>query len=93
MRCCMCPNINKPETECPAGKQCKFVKVYHDDRGWVYRVMPGLGDTFKGRYRKPGTGRWKCMTNLSWQETFDQAQTDLNALAEKKGWRVNRNHI
>lgn len=65
--------------------------IYIDDRGWLYKVMPGLGsNTYKGRYQKPGKAGWKCMANLSWQSNFETAQADLDALAADKGWRVVR---
>ncbi len=94
-RCCMCPNIRQPEkTQCPTGllkgkvTNCRFIKTYIDERGWIYKVMPGLGESnFKGRYQKPGKSGWKCMKNLKWSKSFDEAQSDLNALAEKKNWK------
>lgn len=101
-RCCLCPNINEPEnTVCPPQFQsvlyrspfrneptpCRFVKTYMDERGWLYRVMPGIGgDEFKTRYQQPGKTGWKCMNYLPWRSTFDEAQSDLNALAKGKGW-------
>lgn len=93
-RCCMCPNISEPENIiCPAGPMkteatpCRFVKTYTDERGWFYQVMGGLGESnYNARYRKPGKLRWKCMANLPWRKSFDDAQSDLNALAKKKGW-------
>ncbi|HHW03392.1 MAG TPA: hypothetical protein GXX35_11410 [Thermoanaerobacterales bacterium] len=92
-RCCMCPNINKPETQCPAGPlkpkvtQCRFVKIYVDNRGWKYRVMGGIGgDAYKARYQKPGKAGWHCMRNLEWRKSFDEAQSDLNAMAKLKKW-------
>lgn len=49
-RCCMCPNTDKPEsTIChhgpgkEKGTSCCFVKAYIDSRGWLYRVMAGIG--------------------------------------------------
>lgn len=49
--------------------------------------MGGIGQSnFKARYRKPGKSGWKCMANMEWRETFDEAQSDLNALAKAKGW-------
>ena len=65
--------------------------IYIDDRGWLYKVMPGLGsNTYKGRYQKPGRSSWKCMTNLSWQSDSEAAQADLDTLAADKGWKVVR---
>lgn len=87
-RCCMCPNGNEPKTQCPAGKPCRFVKAYIDDRGWRYRVMGGLGESnYKARYQKPGKTGWKCMARLEWRKSFDEAQSDLNMLAKAKGWK------
>ena len=93
-RCCMCPNINEPEsTWCPPSpirvesKPCRFVKTYIDKRGWWYRVMGGIGgEEFKGRYQKPGKTSWRCMQNLPWRKSFDEAQSNLNILAKAKGW-------
>ncbi|WP_422447833.1 hypothetical protein [Thermoanaerobacterium sp. DL9XJH110] len=93
-RCCMCPNINKPETQCPPGPlkpkvtPCRFVKTYVDNRGWKYRVMGGIGgDVYKARYQKPEKAGWHCMRNLEWRKSFDEAQSDLNMLAKAKGWK------
>lgn len=95
-RCCLCPNIGQKNVICPgiAGTPhpedslCRFVKEYIDNRGWKYRVMGGLEVGFKGRYQKLGKTGWKCMRNLEWRESFDQAQSELNAMAESKGWRA-----
>ena len=63
-------------------------KTYFDARGWIYRVMPGLGgDTFKARYRKPDSSVWKCVATLPWRDTAEEAQADLDQLAARKGWR------
>lgn len=88
LRCCMCPNRSNPEaTQCPAGSPCRFVKSYIDNRAWIYRVMSGLGeDNYKARYSKPGKSGWKCMTNMDWRKSFDEAQADLNEMAKSKGW-------
>ena len=97
-RCCMCPNSNTPSSQvCPPspfGKgetPCQFVKKYIDSRGWKYKVMGGLGESnYKARYQKPeksGNIGWKGVAALPWRKSFDEAQADLNALAEKKGWR------
>ncbi len=92
-RCCMCPNRDTPnKTECPSGPlkpevtPCRFVKTYVDNRGWIYQVMSGIGQSsYKGRYFKPGKfGR--CMQNLPWRDSFDDAQRDLNLLAKSKRW-------
>lgn len=92
-RCCMCPNYNTDKMVCPPspfGKgetPCRFVKAYVDERGWKYRVMGGLGESnYKARYQKPGKSGWKGVTNLQWRKSFDEAQSDLNLMAEEKGW-------
>lgn len=93
-RCCMCPNISTPEEmQCPTGPfkeeitPCRFVKTYIDKRGWKYKVMGGIGGSvYKGRYQKPEKSGWKCMRNLEWRNSFDEAQSDLNAMAKAKGW-------
>ena len=65
--------------------------IYRDKRGWLYKVMPGLGgDTFKARYHKPEyppETAWKCVTVLPWRATEEEAQADLDIMAGKKGWQ------
>lgn len=97
-RCCMCPNIQRAEKICPGipgtlhtdPSPCRFVKSYIDNRGWKYKVMGGIGtDSFKARYQKPektGTAGWKGLASVPWRDNFDDAQTDLNNLAQQKGW-------
>lgn len=94
----MCPNMEKNEQECPGiqgslhpnPSPCRFVKAYIDDRGWKYKVMPGIsGSTFKARYQKPekqGSIGWKGLTAVPWRDSFDEAQADLNEYAKRKGW-------
>lgn len=64
--------------------------IYRDSRGWLYKVMPGLGgNTFKARYHKPGYPQekaWKCVTTLPWRGSMEEAQADLDQLARAKGW-------
>mgnify|MGYP001265806084 CR=1 FL=1 len=56
-------------------------------RGWKYRVMAGICDnSFKGRYLQPNGHGWKCMRALPWRKTEEEAQSDLDAYAKKKGW-------
>lgn len=98
IRCCMCPNIQKdtlvcpgiPGTPHPEESACRFVKRYIDARGWKYKVRAGIGmNTFKAAYQKPekhGDTGWKGVASLPWRETFDEAQADLNRLADAKGW-------
>jgi len=96
-RCCLCPNVRKdeesdicpgiPGTSHPDPSPCRFVKTYVDERGWKYRVMPGIGiNTYKARYQKPGKPGWHGVAKLPWRESFDVAQADLNQLAKEKQW-------
>ena len=66
-------------------------KKYIDGRGWKYKVMPGIGgDTFKARYQKAekqGSEGWYGLRSLPWRDTFDEAQGDLDRLAQEKGWK------
>jgi hypothetical protein len=95
-RCCMCPKgFDNRAMICPSSMHkpmtaCRFVVVYIDDRGWKYRVMGGIGEpeTFKARYNKPGTCKWRGLHGVGWHQSFDDAQRDLNVLAKKKGWAV-----
>ena len=97
-RCCMCPNIQRNEPTCPgipktphpSASPCRFVRSYQDNRGWKYKVMSGIGENkFKARYQKPnkhGNVGWKGLACVPWRSTFDEAQADLNEIAEKRGW-------
>ncbi|WP_317382504.1 hypothetical protein [Megasphaera stantonii] len=66
------------------------MKKYRDARGWLYQVMPdGVGGyTYKGQYLKPGAISWHRMSQLPWRNTKAEAQADLDAYAEQKGWEV-----
>ena len=94
-RCCMCPQRDKNTTICPVGPgkteetTCDFVITWTDKRGWKYRVMSGIGNTYKGRYQDnqhSGQTGWKGMRQLPWRENFDEAQEDLNKYASSKNW-------
>ena len=97
-RCCLCPNAQNnsqlcpgiPETPHPEESKCRFVRKYIDRRGWKYKVMSGIGEnTFKARYQKPeknGETGWKGLACVPWRSTFDEAQADLNRVAQEKGW-------
>lgn len=65
-------------------------KKYIDSRGWKYQVMSGLGEgVFKARYQKPdhhGDVGWKGLPAVPWRGSREEAQSDLDQLAEKKGW-------
>ncbi len=66
-------------------------KKYIDNRGWKYQVMGGLGEnSFKARYQRPekhGDIGWKGLTAVPWRRSREEAQADLDRLAEKKGWK------
>ena len=99
-RCCMCPNSESDKQSlsiCPGiigtlheqETPCRFVKIYQDNRGWIYSVHSGIGgDTFKTFYLKPGkSGGGHGCSSVDWQNSFDEAQADLNSLAESKKWK------
>ena len=62
-------------------------KVYEDHRGWRYKVMQGLSNTFKARYHKPDRAPnvgWKGVSALPWRESAEEAQADLDKWAKLK---------
>ena len=61
-------------------------KTYIDGRGWQYRVMGGIGGSFKARYLKPGASSWKGVAALEWRGSFEEAQADLDRMAQANGW-------
>lgn len=97
-RCCMCPNIESSSTTCPGIQgtphpeetPCRFVKSYIDNRGRIYKVLPGTQTSgFNIRYQKQKndlSSGWFALSAASCRETFDMAQADLNKLAEQKRW-------
>ena len=69
-------------------KQMSLSKTYRDARGWLYRVMPGLGgNTYKGRYQQPGKSSWRCMRQLPWRDNQVEAETDLEVYAASHKWK------
>ena len=58
--------------------------VYEDSRGWLYQVMPGLGATWKARFKAPHRSGWHCVPRLPWRHDEEAAEEDLRAYAEKK---------
>lgn len=61
-------------------------KVYLDKRGWLFKVMPGLGGhEYKARYKKPGKAGWHCVAVLPWRLLIKRAEEDLEIYAKKKG--------
>ena len=64
------------------------MNAYIDERGWQYRVMGGIGGSFKARYLKPGASSWKGVAALEWRWRFEEAQADLDRMAQAKGWEA-----
>ena len=65
--------------------------TYIDKRGWLFRVMQGLGESnFKTRYcKKEWNGKkWKCLTVLPWRKTAEEAEDDLAEYAKNQGMEV-----
>jgi len=94
-RCCMCSQIEKNLIICskidtvlhPKATSCRFVKSYEDERGWQYFVRSGIGsENFKIFYLKPGKNGGHGYRGTPWRDSFDEAQSDLNTVAEKKHW-------
>lgn len=74
----------------------EFVKpgevAYIDEKNnRICKVMKGLGGVWKGRRhdlaKEDMVSGWKCMQNLPWVETRQEAERDLEKLAKKKGWK------
>ena len=64
--------------------------IYIDKRGWMFRVMAGLGESnYKARYCKPewNGNKWRCLTVLPWRKTAEEAEADLARWAAKKHMR------
>lgn len=58
-------------------------KVYEDERGWRFTVLPGLGDnTYSVFYRKPGKN-WHSVRSVPWFSSADEARKALIDYAEK----------
>ena len=64
------------------------MNAYIDERGWRYRVMGGMGGAFKARYLKPGASSWKGVAALEWRRSAEEAQADLDRMAQEKGWEA-----
>lgn len=66
-------------------------RKYIDARGWKYQVMSGIGENrYKARFQrreKCGDSGWRGLGAVSWRETRDEAQADLDKLAEENGWK------
>lgn len=66
--------------------------VYQDSRGWIYKVQMNGQGKYKAQYHKPfdSESKWRCVSNLLWRYSFDEAQTDLDVVAKKKKWIIER---
>ena len=42
---------------------------------------------YKARYKKPGSGGWKCVRTLPWRDTREAAEKDLTAYAARHHMR------
>ena len=98
--CCMCPAIEYDFQKDVCDGQgvflgkivetCNFVNKFKDERGWLFFVREGLGESnYKTFFKKPGQN--SCghgYRNLPWRKSFREAQEDLNKLAQKKKWVV-----
>lgn len=90
--CCMCKaDVNFKTGICV---NCDFKVAWQDERGWVYHVRSGLGESqYKGFFTKESKDfnrgmKSHAMIAMTWREYFSQAQEDLNRHAKKKGWKV-----
>ncbi len=87
--CCMCPAVYA-NFEARVCTNCGFIREFFDDRGRRYYVRAGIGrGTYKTFVRGPG-GKEYCCGALLWRNSFSEAQTDLNKLGWRKGWREKR---
>jgi hypothetical protein len=105
-RCCMCPNYSKKEMEssvCPGisgtihskRSTCKFVNVWHDENGEAVFVSSGLGKNNFMSFRRSARGGLHLVKTkfLPVRKNFDEAQTDLNLYAKKKGWKLGQKYF
>lgn len=89
--CCLCPAAYS-DFQKNVCSDCDFVKKFTDERGWIYFVRKGIGDTvYKAFYKKPDSNKEKGCIMVKWQPSFTHAQIDLNVLAKKKNWKEVRN--
>ena len=102
-RCCLCPNIDKPfEKKCPPGPPnsyfkkkttpCRFVRVFIDEHKYKIFVTRSLKNSSKWipiKYIR--RKNYSCQIGLEEfkaRKDFDEAQSELNDYAIKKGWKV-----
>jgi hypothetical protein len=95
----MCPNVRKPKlslcpgipkTLHPQQSECDFVNVWRDENDEAVFVDSGLGNkNFMSFRRSKRGGLHRVKTKfLPVRKIFDEAQTDLNLYAQKKGWKL-----
>lgn len=94
-RCSFCPHKNEGKYICPAGindkedSQCNFVLKWCGIMGRKFEVRRDLSGNYRayihGDISKMGS-TWKKMQQLKDRKSFDEAQEDLNRLAQKEGW-------
>jgi len=104
-RCCMCPNTYKEEKSiyCPGIKgsphpkqtACGFVNIWHDENGEEVFVDSGLGKRHYMSFRRSASGGLHRVKTkfLPVRNNFDDAQTDLNLYARKKGWTLGEKYL
>jgi len=68
------------------------MRVYEDSRGWRFAVRHGIGgDCFKVQYQKPehrgGAVGWHGVRALPWRATEEEAQSDLDRYAVRRGMK------
>jgi hypothetical protein len=83
----VCPGI--PGTPHPKQTVCGFVTVWTDENGRGVFVDSGLGGRNFMSFRRSARGGLHRVKSkfLPLRKTFDEAQTDLNLYAQKKGWK------
>ncbi len=100
VRCCMCPNINNPSNQiCPSGGPqnkketiCDFVLTFIDENNFPVFISNGIASDnktwFTVRKKTVWNGIHRVKTKaLPERKQFDEAQTDLNMYAQRKGWK------
>lgn len=70
-------------------RNCCFLKCYIDSRGTIYFVRPGIVHKgFKTYYIKSGDRKPREYEKHSFQHSFAEAQSALNATARERKWLV-----
>ena len=68
------------------------LKTYADDRGRryiakSYDLHGGIGTKWKIFFQKQDSVGWVPVPGSKWRDTRKEAVADLEAFAEKRGWR------